>query len=100
MRDNDAELIRRTLAGDETAFTMLVKKYRKHVHTLAWHKIGDFHIAEDITQETFLQVYRDLATLKRTGSVPGVVVCGYKPSLHCVAPVRINCMSDWWRIST
>ena len=25
MRGNDAELIRRTLAGDETAFTMLVK---------------------------------------------------------------------------
>ncbi len=43
MRDNDAELIRHTLAGDETAFTLLVKKYRKHVHTLAWHKIGDFH---------------------------------------------------------
>ena len=71
MRDNDAELIRRTLAGDETAFTMLVKKYRKHVHTLAWHKIGDFHIAEDITQETFLQVYRDLATLKEPDRFPG-----------------------------
>ena len=27
-------------------------------------EIGDFHIAEDITQETFLQVYRKLATLK------------------------------------
>ena len=71
MRDNDAELIRRTLAGDETAFTMLVNKYRKHVHTLAWHKIGDFHIAEDITQETFLQVYRDLATLKEPDRFPG-----------------------------
>ena len=71
MRDNDAELIRRTLAGDETAFTMLVNKYRKHVHTLAWHKIGDFHIAEDITQETFLQVYRDLATLREPDRFPG-----------------------------
>ena len=71
MRDNDAELIRRTLAGDETAFTMLVNKYRKHVHTLAWHKVGDFHIAEDITQETFLQVYRDLATLKEPDRFPG-----------------------------
>ena len=71
MRDNDAELIRRTLAGDEIAFTMLVKKYRKHVHTLAWHKIGDFHIAEDITQETFLQVYRDLATLREPDRFPG-----------------------------
>lgn len=63
MKDNDAELIRRTLVGDETAFTLLVKKYRKHVHTLAWHKIGDFHIAEDITQEIFLQVYFNLLNI-------------------------------------
>ena len=71
MRNNDAELIRRTLAGDETAFTMLVKKYHKHVHALAWRKIGDFHIAEDITQETFLKVYKHLATLKDLDRFPG-----------------------------
>ena len=88
MRNNDAELIRRTLAGDETAFTMLVKKYRKHVHTLAWHKIGDFHIAEDITQETFLQVYRDLATLKELDRFPGwlYVVTNHR----CIAWFRKN----------
>ncbi len=71
MINNDAELIRRTLAGDETAFTMLVKKYHKHVHALAWRKIGDFHIAEDITQETFLKVYKHLATLKDLDRFPG-----------------------------
>ena len=38
-------------------------RYQKRVHALAWRKIGDFHIAEDITQEAFLQVYRKLATL-------------------------------------
>ena len=88
MRDNDTELIRRTLAGDETAFTMLVKKYRKHVHTLAWHKIGDFHIAEDITQETFLQVYRDLATLREPDRFPGwlYVVTNHR----CIAWSRKN----------
>ena len=88
MRGNDAELIRRTLAGDETAFTMLVKKYRKHVHTLAWHKVGDFHIAEDITQETFLQVYRDLATLREPDRFPGwlYVVTNHR----CIAWSRKN----------
>ena len=68
---NDAELIRRTLDGDETAFTTLVKKYQKHVHALAWRKIGDFHIAEDITQETFLKVHQNLATLKELDRFPG-----------------------------
>ena len=68
---NDAELIRRTLAGDETAFTTLVKKYQKHVHALVWRKMGDFHIAEDITQETFLKVHQNLATLKELERFPG-----------------------------
>ena len=71
MRNDDTELIRRTLAGEETAFTMLVKKYHKHVHALAWRKSGDFHIAEDITQETFLKVYKHLATLKELDRFPG-----------------------------
>ena len=88
MRDNDAQLIRRTLAGDETAFTMLVNKYRKYVHTLAWHKIGDFHIAEDITQETFLQVYRDLATLREPDRFPGWLYV--VTNRRCIAWFRKN----------
>ena len=64
MRNDNAELIQRILEGDDAAFADLVRKYQKRVHALAWRKIGDFHIAEDITQEAFLQVYRKLATLK------------------------------------
>ena len=86
MRNDDAELIRRTLAGDETAFTMLVKKYHKHVHALAWRKIGDFHIAEDITQETFLKVYKNLATLKELDRFPGWLYV--IASRRCIAWLR------------
>ena len=64
MRNDETALIQRILTGDETAFASLVRKYQKRVHTLAWRKIGDFHIAEDITQETFLQVYHKLETLE------------------------------------
>ena len=65
MKNNDAELIQRVLAGDDNAFSMLVRKYQKQVHALAWRKIGDFHIAEEITQDTFLKAYKRLATLKK-----------------------------------
>ncbi len=65
MKNNDAQLIQRVLSGDDTAFSALVRKYQKSVHALAWRKIGDFHIAEDITQETFLQAYQKLSTLKK-----------------------------------
>ena len=64
MKYNDVVLIRRILDGDETAFADLVRKHQKPVHTLAWRKIGDFHIAEEITQDVFLKVYQRLHTLK------------------------------------
>ncbi len=65
MKTDDVELIQRVLAGDENAFSILVRKYQKPVHALVWRKIGDFHIAEEITQDAFLQAYKELATLKK-----------------------------------
>lgn len=44
MKNNDIELIRLTLDGDDTAFAKLVEKYRSAVHALVWRKIGDFHL--------------------------------------------------------
>ena len=64
MKNDDVELIESSLMGDENAFAKLVRKYQKQVHTLAWRKVGDFHIAEEITQDTFLRVYKKLSTLR------------------------------------
>lgn len=71
MIENDIQLIRRILDGDEAAFTTLVEKYQKSVHALAWRKVGDFHVAEEITQDTFLQVYKKLGTLKNPNQFAG-----------------------------
>ena len=68
MKNVDIELVQRALDGDDAAFSTLVEKYQKSVHALAWRKIGDFHIAEDITQETFLKAYQRLSTLKEPQS--------------------------------
>ena len=65
MKNTDIELIQRILDGDDSAFSALVKKYQKPVHALVWRKIGDFHIAEEITQDTFLKAYQGLSTLKK-----------------------------------
>ena len=65
MKHDDADLIQHVLDGDDTAFSVLVGKYQRSVHALVWRKIGDFHIAEDITQETFLKAYQRLSTLKK-----------------------------------
>ncbi len=71
MERDDVQLIRSVLSGDDTAFSTLVQKYRKSVHALAWRKIGDFHHAEEITQDTFLQAYKKLSTLKDLNQFAG-----------------------------
>lgn len=41
-----------------------MRRHQKGVHALIWRKIEDFHIAEEITQDTFIQVYKKLGTLE------------------------------------
>ncbi|MDE0427067.1 MAG: sigma-70 family RNA polymerase sigma factor [Candidatus Poribacteria bacterium] len=67
----DAQLVRKTLLGDDNAFGTLVRKYEKGVHALVWRKIGDFHFAEELTQDTFLHAYKKLATLKNPNQFAG-----------------------------
>ncbi len=64
MEKDDVQLIDRILLGDDEAFSSLVQKHQKSVHALAWREIGDFHFAEEITQDVFLQVYKKLSTLR------------------------------------
>ena len=71
MVEDDVQLIDKILAGDDEAFTTLVRKHQKSVHALAWRKVGDFHIAEDITQDTFLRVYKHLSKLKDPNQFSG-----------------------------
>ena len=71
MKNEDAQLVNRFLSGDENAFTMLVKKHQKSIHALTWRKVGDFHIAEELTQDTFLKAYQKLGTLKNPNQFAG-----------------------------
>ena len=71
MEKDDAQLIHGILSGDNEAFSALVRKHQKSIHALVWRKIGDFHIAEEITQDTFLQVYKNLPKLKHPNQFAG-----------------------------
>ena len=88
MRSDDVALIQRILAGDEDAFATLVEKYQRQVHALALRKVRDFQTAEDITQETFLQVHQKLATLNDPTKFSGWL---YAIANHlCIAWYRKN----------
>ena len=70
-REDDVQLVRKILSGDDAAFGILVEKYQKSVHTLVWRKIGDYHYAEDIVQDALLQAYKKLSTLKNPNQFAG-----------------------------
>ncbi len=86
MTQNDAVFIQRVLQGDQEAFGPLVNKYQSGVHALVWRKIGDFHIAQEITQDAFLKAYQKLQTLKNHNAFAGW--------LYVIAA---NLCSDWLR---
>ncbi len=71
MIHDDAELIERTLEGDQHAFAPLVEKYQNQIHTLVWQKVGDFHIAQEITQDVFIAAFQKLSTLKHPNRFSG-----------------------------
>ena len=69
--ESDAQLVYRVLSGDDNAFTALVRKHQKGIHALAWRRIGDFHFAEEIVQDTFLRAYKGLPKLKNPSQFSG-----------------------------
>jgi RNA polymerase sigma-70 factor (ECF subfamily) len=63
-RINDAELIRAAQRGDHAAFEELVRQYDQPVLRLALHLTGSEQEAQDIYQEAFLKVYRNLGSFR------------------------------------
>jgi len=64
---DDSELIARTLAGDTGSYAVLVKKYQKLVYNVAMQIVRQQEVAADITQDTFIKVYKTLPGF-RSGS--------------------------------
>lgn len=66
MSFSDADLIARALArDDENAFGELVRRYQSPVRGfLVKLTRGDFHLADDLAQETFLRGWRRLSTFR------------------------------------
>lgn len=58
----DEILAERAAAGDMEAFEELVDRHRMAVYRLARSVTGNHHDADDAAQETFLRLYRSLAS--------------------------------------
>ena len=56
----DEILIRKYLAGDEQSLELLIKQYLKPIYSFVCRYVGNSQEAEDITQEVFVRVWRNL----------------------------------------
>ncbi len=63
-KNEDNLYIEQFLAGDEKGFEMLVKKYQNRALNIVYSLIGRDGESEDITQEVFLKVYRNLRSFR------------------------------------
>ena len=58
MRVSDEELMIKCRNGDMSAFELLVSRYQNAILNFIYRSIGDYHRAEDLSQETFLRMFK------------------------------------------
>jgi len=59
-KDDDAELLRRTAVGDETALRGLFARHQTRVFRFVLRRLaGNAAVAEEVTNEVFLEVWRN-----------------------------------------
>ena len=65
-QDALAVLVRQCMAGDQRAWHQMVTSQHKRVYGICYRFTGSQSDAEDITQDVFLKVYRNLASFDQT----------------------------------
>jgi RNA polymerase sigma-70 factor (ECF subfamily) len=58
------DILMRAQAGDNDAFSKIYLQHKKRVFALCLRMVHDFGVAEDLMQETFVQLHRKLSTFR------------------------------------
>ena len=58
-------LIQRCLRGDQLAWELIVRQYRRKVFNIAYKFVGKHDAAEDLAQDIFLKIFKSLNTFDR-----------------------------------
>ena len=65
---SDEDLMMKCRKGDTSAFELLVRRYQNPLINYIHRFINDYHRAEDLSQETFLRVFKSASRYKPTAS--------------------------------
>lgn len=60
----DEELVKKSLAGHDEAFNILVRRYQNRVFSLVYRIVNIPENTEDVAQDVFITVYRSLASFR------------------------------------
>ena len=61
--EQDAKAVAAVRTGDAERYRELVERHERRVYALAWSRLGDATLAEEVTQEAFIRAYRRLRLL-------------------------------------
>ncbi len=64
---DEQALLRASIDRDTEAFGVLVRKYQSYICTLAYSSIGSIEKSEDVAQNVFVSVWKNLAQLRDIG---------------------------------
>ena len=62
--NNDQYIIEKIINGDTNAYSVLVDRYKDLVYTLALRMVKNREEAEEVSQDTFIKVYKSLDKFK------------------------------------
>ncbi|MCC6963531.1 MAG: sigma-70 family RNA polymerase sigma factor [candidate division Zixibacteria bacterium] len=68
--ENISELVERFKAGDERAFNELVRLFEKRIYAHAYQMLGNHTEADEVLQETFVRLVKNIARLKTDANFP------------------------------
>lgn len=66
-----AALVTRTQSGDLDAYGEIVRRFQDMAYGYGYSMLGDFSAAEDAAQDSFIQAYKELASLREPEAFPG-----------------------------
>ncbi len=86
IQQEELELLRRCQEGDLKSFAQIIDRYKQKIFGMIYRWVGEKQISEDLAQEVFLKLYRELKNYR-----------GEAKFSTWLYQVTLNCCRDHWR---
>jgi RNA polymerase sigma-70 factor (ECF subfamily) len=64
LMNSSADLVARACRGDQDAFRLIFERYSRPIISFIYDQVSNRGLAEELTQETFVRAFRNLATMR------------------------------------